>query len=61
MRLSMFPSGAEEDVPILKSTEEYRIQKQNGFFFPSGMLWIYFMFSRLFNNMENNIILSETL
>lgn len=31
------------------------------FFFSSGMLWIYFMFSRLFNNMENNIILSETL
>ena len=58
----MFPSGAEEDVPRLKSTEEYRIQKQNGFFFfSSGMLWIYFMFSRLFNNMENNIILSETL
>ena len=31
------------------------------FFFYNGMLWNYFMFSRLFNNMENNIILSETV
>ena len=38
---------------------EYR--NKMAFFFSSGMLWIYFMFSRLFNNMENNIILSETL
>ena len=31
------------------------------FIFYNGMLWIYFTFSRLFNNMENNIILSETV
>lgn len=37
VRLSAFPSGAEEDVPRLKRTEEYRIQKQNEF------LWLYFM------------------